>query len=123
MTRGRPSNCATSARVAVDIAGYRLENFITQLGLGVDVLQRRENGDDLVATAEVERHVGNRWAVHPVLAIERFSHGTCSSKIVTCLLDFPSLLTNQAGKRSHLRGAFFQKVLQKRARNHFEVGH
>jgi len=118
-----PLASAAAAGVVVDIAGHRPENLVAQLGLGVDVLEGGENGNDLVAAAEIQPHVGDCGAVHPLLTIERFSHGTCSSKIVTCLLEIPCLLTHQAGQRSHLRGAVFKKLPRKPPQNHLPDGH
>ena len=100
---------ALGVGVPIDIARHRPKNVIAHLGLHVDVLQCRENGDDFIAAVEVQPQVGDGLAIQPLLAIECFSHSPCSSKIVACLLGIPCLLTHQARKRSHLRGAFFKK--------------
>jgi hypothetical protein len=104
---------AFGAGVPIDIASHRPENVITQLALYVDVLQCHEDGYDFIAAVEVQGHVDDRRAIQPLLAIEGFPHGTCSSKIVACLIGTPRLFTRQARKRSHLRGGMFQEIAEK----------
>ncbi len=41
------------SRIGIDILSNQLENGITQLGLAVDVLQGRQDGNDLVSTFQV----------------------------------------------------------------------
>src|SRR5664280_2219533 len=118
-----PSPPAFAIGVAIDVPSHRPENLLSQLGLSIDVLEGRENRNDLVTAAEVQRQIGDRVAVQPLLAIEGCSHGPCSSKIVACLLETPRLLRIKRETRSHLRGAFFTKSPGKTAPNQLWDGH
>ncbi|HUT93451.1 MAG TPA: hypothetical protein VMY37_28565, partial [Thermoguttaceae bacterium] len=88
-----------------------------------DVLQGPEDGDDFVAAVEIEANVEDRLTIKPLLGIERFSHGSRSSKNGMCLHYCPVSWTDFAGKRSHLREAFFRKSPKNQGRNAFSDGH
>ena len=62
------------ARGIIDILGDQIENLIMQLRLAIDVLQGPQDGNDLVATMEIELDLQNGLAVQPLLIRKRFSH-------------------------------------------------
>ncbi|HUT87621.1 MAG TPA: hypothetical protein VMX15_06020 [Candidatus Heimdallarchaeota archaeon] len=112
-----------SAGGAVDVPGDRPKDVVAQVGAAVDVLQGPEDGDDFVAAVEIEANVEDRLTIKPLLAIERFSHGSRSSKNGMCLHYCPVSWTDFARKRSHLRGAFFKNSPKNQGRNAFSDGH
>jgi hypothetical protein len=87
----------------VDIVGDGIEELVAELRLGVDVLQGAEDGDDLIATVDVESDVGDRCRVEAKLGIEGDSHGG-GTRRWSCwepeIRDFPARDTRPGG---HLR--------------------
>jgi hypothetical protein len=101
-----------SAAAPVDIPGNRIQNALSEFRLTVDVLQRSEDWDDFIPAIDVQLHIQNILAVESHLWITGFSHGHGSSKVERCYrVMTPYLLTEKVGKRSHLRGAFFQQAV------------
>jgi hypothetical protein len=57
-----------------------IEDLVAECGLTVNVLQGREDGNDLVATAGIERNVGDGGGTESKLGIEGAAHGESLSK-------------------------------------------
>lgn len=63
-----PLSPAVAARVVIDVLGDQVENFITQVWLTIDVLQRPQDGNDLVTTVQIEFDFKNRLAIESLLS-------------------------------------------------------
>ena len=60
--------------VFIDVSGHEAKEFVTQIGIPVDVLQGPENGDDFVPAVEIEFDVQDGSAIQPLLTRKRLSH-------------------------------------------------
>jgi len=69
-----PLSPAVAARVVIDILGDKVENFVTQLRLAIDVLQRSQDRNYLITTVEIECDLENGSAIESLLSRKRFSH-------------------------------------------------
>jgi hypothetical protein len=76
-----PRAAAVGAAAPIDVLGDGIEQGIPQFGLGVDVLQGFEDGDDLVAAGGIEPDVEDGGAIETQLGIAGDSHGGRPSKI------------------------------------------
>src|SRR3954471_1081864 len=66
---------AIGAGGGVDILCDGFEELVAEFGLGVDVLQGAEDGDDLITTVVVESDLGDGRGVEAKLGIEGDAHG------------------------------------------------
>ena len=65
----------------VDILADQVQDLMPQLGLAVEVLQRPQNGNDLVPTTRVQFDFHNRRACQTQLGIHWDAHPCSSTKI------------------------------------------
>ena len=69
---GRPQS---GLAAGIDVLCDGLKDLVTKCRLTVDVLQAREDRNDLVATARIERNVGDDSVTESKLGIEGVAHG------------------------------------------------
>jgi hypothetical protein len=70
-----------SPGVWIEITGNELDDFVSQVLVGVNVLQASENRNDFVATFPVERNLGDWATIKSSLAFVVLSHLEHSLKI------------------------------------------
>ncbi len=86
-------------------SGDSLENGLSHLGSGVDVLEGAKDEDDVVAAVDVQRNARDFRAVQSQLRVESFSHSLCSSKFGMCQRGF----LPQVATLRHVRDSFFEE--------------
>ena len=69
-----PRPAAIRIGVRIDILGNRAEQFVAERGLTVDMLQCREDGDDLITAGGVEADVEHGSAAEAKLRLEGDAH-------------------------------------------------
>jgi hypothetical protein len=114
---------AIGAGGGVDIVGDGVEELVAEVGLGVDVLQGAEDGDDLVATVVVESDVGDGRGVEAKLGIEGDAHGWWtrrSSRREPEIRDSPGRDTRPGGD---LREKFLARTVEKAGPTAYSDGH
>jgi hypothetical protein len=62
-------------RAGIDVLCDGIEDLVAECGPTVNVLQAGEDGNDLVATASIERDVGDGGGTESKLGIEGAAHG------------------------------------------------
>ena len=69
------------AGLAVDVLAHEVQDFPPQLAIAVNLLQRPQNGNDFVATIQIQLELFDGRAIQPGLRIEAHSHAKSSVKI------------------------------------------
>ena len=97
-------------RLAVDVFAHEFQDVAPQLAIAVDVLQGPQNGNDFVATIQIQFDLFDGRAIQPRLRIEAHSHGKSSVKIGAQFHENPSCLPYCRIHTYNLRWRIHQKT-------------